>query len=193
MCRPLPPEVFGQPVAPSSSSTSCTTWATRRTVPKPHWGIGIQVDAPLVGQLGVGPARVPGVELHGGHLHRPQHAGQFGDAQFVGVPAVAREVHPDGLHPRRRAVRDPLLVHLLAGHAGREPVQHAGPLAQRPDDAVAHRQVVAGQVQLGLAPGREVHPVRVGDPHRPVPDLEFYRLGHKQNVAAPQVRGLDRG
>ena len=31
MCRPLPPEVFGQPVAPRSSSTSCATCATRRT------------------------------------------------------------------------------------------------------------------------------------------------------------------
>ena len=40
MCMPLPPDVFGQPVAPSSSSTSRATIATRRTVSKPHSGIG---------------------------------------------------------------------------------------------------------------------------------------------------------
>ena len=40
MCRPLPPEVFGQPTAPSSSSTSWATWATRRTRSKSQSGIG---------------------------------------------------------------------------------------------------------------------------------------------------------
>src|SRR5258706_85597 len=40
MCSPLPPEVFGHPTAPSSSSTSCATLATRRTVSNPHCGMG---------------------------------------------------------------------------------------------------------------------------------------------------------
>ena len=40
MCRPLPPDVLGNPVAPSSASTSCATWATRRTVAKSHSGMG---------------------------------------------------------------------------------------------------------------------------------------------------------
>lgn len=39
-CNPRPPEVFGQPTAPSSSSTSCATRATRRTRPNPQSGIG---------------------------------------------------------------------------------------------------------------------------------------------------------
>jgi hypothetical protein len=34
------PDVFGHPTAPSSSSTSRTTSATRRTVSNPHSGIG---------------------------------------------------------------------------------------------------------------------------------------------------------
>ena len=75
---------------------------------------GIQVDAPLVRPFGVGPAGVPRVELDRGHLDRPHDAGQFGDAQLVRVPAVAREAHPHGFQPRRRAVRHPLLMHLLA-------------------------------------------------------------------------------
>ena len=40
MCMPRPPEVFGQPMAPSSSSTSWATAATRRTRAKSHSGIG---------------------------------------------------------------------------------------------------------------------------------------------------------
>ena len=124
---------------------------------------------------------VPWVELHGGHLHRPHDAGQFGHAQFVGMPAIAREVHPHRLQPRRRAVRNPLLVHLLARDSGWEPVHHAGSLAQRAHDAIADRQVVADQVELGLAAGREVHPVRIRDPHRPVPDLKLHVASHKEN------------
>ena len=56
-------------------------------VSNPQSGHRVEVDAPLVGPLGVGPAGVPRVELHGRHLHRPDHAGQLGHAQLVGVPA----------------------------------------------------------------------------------------------------------
>ncbi|GEM_PF-6928332 len=123
------------------------------------------------------------MEFHGRHLHRPHHAGQFGDAQFVGVPAVAGEVHPHRLQPRRRAVRNPLLVYLLPGDPGGEPVHHARPLTQRAHDAIADRQVIADQVELGLATGREVHPARVGDPHRPVPDLKLHLIcGHGKKL-----------
>ena len=80
-------------------------------------GIGIEVDAPLVGLLDVGPPGVPRVELDRRHLHRPDHVGQLGHAQLVGVQAVAGEVDPHRLQPRRRAGRHPLLVDLLAAHA----------------------------------------------------------------------------
>src|SRR6476469_7816022 len=57
----------------------------------------VEVDAPLVGLLGVLAAAVPRVELHGGHLHRPDHAGQLGDAELVGGAVPAREVQLHGL------------------------------------------------------------------------------------------------
>jgi hypothetical protein len=110
------------------------------------------------------------MELHRGHLHRPYHGGQFGHAQLVRDPVIAGEMYPHGLQPRRRAVRNPLLVHFLPGDPGREPVHHARPLPQRPQNAIADRHVVTDQVQLGLPAGREVHPARIGDPHQPVPD-----------------------
>ena len=49
----------------------------------------------------------------------------------------------------------------------REAVQHARPLAQRADDPVADAHVVLGEVELGLAAGREVDAVRARDPHGP--------------------------
>jgi hypothetical protein len=54
-------------------------------------------------------------------------------------------------------------------------VQHAGTLAQRVDDPVADREVVLDEVELGLAPGREVDPVGVGDPDDAVVDLDLDR------------------
>jgi hypothetical protein len=56
-------------------------------------------------------------------------------------------------------------------------VQHARPLEQRVDDAVPDGQVVLDEVHLGLAARREVHAVRVADPHHPVVDLELDRRG----------------
>ena len=43
---------------------------------------------------------------------------------------------------------------------------------------------VADQVELGLAAAREVHPVRIKDPHRPVPDLKLHVPSHKEKLAA---------
>src|SRR5690606_38547491 len=65
----------------------------------------------------------------------------------------------------RGPLRQSLLVHLGAGDALGVAVQHRGPVAQRPQDALADGDVVLRQVELGLATGREVHPVRAGDAH----------------------------
>ena len=116
------------------------------------------------------------MELDGAHLHRPRDVGEPGDAQLVGVQAVAGEVQPHGLDPRWRTARKSLLVHLVPGDAVGEAVQHAGPLAQRVDDAVADREVVVDQVELGLAPGGEVDPLRAGDAHVEAVDVEHDRL-----------------
>jgi hypothetical protein len=136
---------------------------------------GVEVDPPLVRLLGVGPPAVPRVELDGGHLHRPDDAAQLGHAELVGVPVVARKVHPHRLQPRGSAVRHPLLVDLLAGDSLGEPVHHARPLEERAHDAVPDGQVVLDQVQLGLPAGREVLPVRVRHPHDPVVHLDLDR------------------
>ena len=128
------------------------------------------------------------MELDRRHLHRPDHVGRMGHAELVGVAVVAREVHAYGLDPRRGAVRQPLLVDLLAVDAVGEAVQHARPVVERVDDPVGHAQVVVGQVELGLAAGREVDPVRVADLDDPVADLELDPLGRHVGPPGPTLR-----
>ena len=130
-------------------------------------GHRIEVDAPFVGAFHIGAPRVPGVELDRRHLDRPDHAGQLGHAQLVGGAAEAREVEGHGLDPRRGALRQALLVDLLAVDAAREPVQHAGAFPQRAHDPVPDAHVVLRKVELGLPVRGEVDPIGVGDPHGP--------------------------
>ena len=100
---------------------------------------------------------------------------ELGHAQLVGRAPEAREVDVRRLHPRWCAARQPLLVHLVAGQTVRKPVHHARPLPQRVDDAVADALVVPGEVELGVAVGREVHPVRVRDANLAVADRQLDR------------------
>ena len=153
-------------------------------------GHGVQVDAPLVGAFDVGAPGVPRMKLDRGHLHRPDHGCQLGDAELVGMAVVPREAHPHGLHPGRSTTGKPLLVHLLAADPLREPVQHGGPLAQRANDPVAHAEVVLSQVELGLTAGREVDPVRVGDAQAAAGHVQLdcwgaaTRGGHESNLTS---------
>ena len=160
MCSPLPPEVFGQPTAPISSSTSWATWATRRTASKRALGHRVEVDPPLVGPLDVGAPRVPRDGTRPSTSAPPRSRWRARSRT-----ARRRAARTAGSRSRRspptvrRARREPLLVDLLAVDAVGEAVQHARPLAQRADDPVADAQVVAGEVELGLAARREVDPV----------------------------------
>ena len=96
-------------------------------------------------------------------------------AQLVGGAVPAREVHAHRLDPVGRAAGEALLVHLLAGDAGGEAVQHARPVPQRPHRPVGDGDVVLREVELGLAAGREVDAVGVGDPHGAAVDLQLDR------------------
>ncbi len=120
----------------------------------------VEVDPPLVGPLDISATGVPGMELHGRHLHRPDNAGQVRDTQLVGV-AAGREVDTDGVDPIRRSAGKALLMDLLVVDPAREAMEHAWSFAQGADDPIADAHVVARQVELGLAPRREVHAVGV--------------------------------
>ena len=76
------------------------------------------------------------MELHGRHLHCPNDIGWMSHAELIGVPVETREMHPDGLDPGRRSVRQSLLMHLLAIDSIGKAVQHARPVVEGVDDAV---------------------------------------------------------
>ena len=124
-------------------------------------GVGhrVQVDPPLVRMLDVGAPRVPGwnstVDICTAQMTLASSVTHSSSAVRPKRGKVIRTVCSQSGAPRGIA----LLVDLLAVDAAREAVQHARPLAQRADDPVADAHVVAGQVELGLAPRREVHPV----------------------------------
>ena len=110
----------------------------------------VDVDAQLVGMLGVAPSRRPRVEVDDGEVRRPDHLRELGDAELVGVPP-RREGHARRLHPLRPLLGHALLVDRLAGDAVREAAQLRRPLVQRADDALADCDVVLGEVALRLA------------------------------------------
>ncbi len=159
----------------------------------------VEVNAPFVGHFGVRPPAVPRVKLNRRHLHGPDHAGQFGDAQFVSGAAPAREEKLDRLDPWRRPSGQPFLVHLVASESLGETVQHAGTLKQRVDDAGANRQVVVDQIELGRSRVREVDPVGIAYAYDASLNLNFdgRRLGgwHSATLSAatPLGGGLSYG
>ena len=154
----------------------------------------VEVDAPLVGLLGVGAPAVPRVELDRRHLHRPDDARQLGHAQLVGGALPPREEQLDGLDPLGCSGRQALLVHLVARQALGEAVQHARTLEERVDDPVADGEVVVDEVELGRAArrrvgGREVDAVGVGDLDDAVVDLD---LGERRRHVTEPSRARRR-
>ena len=101
-------------------------------------GLGVEVDAQLVGVIDVVVAHRPRVERDRAHLRRPADDGDLGRADLVGVPA-RRERDPRGLDVVRSAPRDALLEERVA----------AALLARREDDArvhaLGHRSSVVGR------------------------------------------------
>ena len=149
----------------------------------------VDVDAQLVGMLGVRPPGRPGVEVDHGQVRRPRNLGELGHAELVGMPS-GRERDARRLDPLGPLLGHALLVDLLALDPVREAAQLGRPLAQRPHDALADREVVADEVALGVPRGREQHLVGVRDLDDTLPDLDLdERRGHRLTVSrASDVR-----
>src|SRR5665647_577027 len=126
----------------------------------------------------------------------PQGAPDYVETSTIGFPsgrtadvggATAWEADGGGLHVVRRPLWDPLLVERVAGgvgagrhlgaleHALGPALQRGGPVQQRAEDPVAHRDEVLHHVELGQAALGEDHPVRAGDAHGPARDVQLHR------------------
>ena len=119
----------------------------------------VEVEAQLVGVLGVVGAVGPDVEAQAGEVDRP------GDVRDVGRHQRSRGRAVDGLdrrrlQPLRRAVGHALLEERRpAGSLGEALHQHR-PAAHRAHERLAHRRVVADEVELRLAALAEEHLAR---------------------------------
>ena len=146
----------------------------------------IQIDAQLVGVLGVGAAHLPWMQRDRAHLRRPHDRRGVGHLQRVGGSS-RRECHPAGLQIVGMMLRHPLLIDLFAVDAVREALQVGRPVAQ----CVQHRAAGQGQVVLDEPPlgavrpeFGEIHLVRVGQPDRDAVDVELFCCGSHIRIPA---------
>ena len=150
-------------------------------------GLRVDVDAQLVGMLGVGAPRGPGVEVDHGEVRGPRDLRQLGHAELVGVtPRGERDARR--LDPLRALLGHALLVDLLALDPVGEAAQLRRSLAQRAHDPLADREVVADEVALRVPRRREQHLVGVRDLDDTLPDLDLdERRGHALTVSGPAI------
>ena len=137
---------------------------------------GIEVDAQLVGVVGIARTDRPRVEAEAADVDRPQEMGEVGDHERARFGAVGR-ADDGGGQPVRRAVGHALLEERRTARAVREALHQHRSIAHGAQHGVADRHVEPDEVELGLAPRREEHLVRAGDrdlarPPPPPPRLQ---------------------
>ena len=87
---PCLPVVFGKPTMPSSSSSARTRCGDRARVLEVGAGSRVEVDAELVGVLGIVGARGPHVEAEAAEVHGPRDVREVGDHERARRRAVGR-------------------------------------------------------------------------------------------------------
>lgn len=137
-------------------------------------GLRVEVDAQLVGVVGVGAPYRPGVEGERAEVGRPQDGREFGGADLVGRPA-AGEGDPGGGDPVGEVLRGPFLVEEVTVDAVHEALEGGRSVPQGAGDPGAHGEEVLGDVPLRVALLREVHLVRAGQPYRPPVRIQLHR------------------
>jgi hypothetical protein len=163
-------------------------------------GLRVEVQAQLVGVVGIVGAVGPDVEAQAGQVDRP------GDVRDVGRHERSRRRAVDRLdrrrlQPLRRVVRYALLEERGAAGALREALHEHRPAAHRAHERLGRRGVVAHEVELGLAALGEEHLGRAGDPHLATGKLEDLGVvaGHERygacgSLTAPRLgAGADGG
>ena len=133
--------------------------------------LGVEVEAQLVGVLGVVGAVRPDVEAQAGEVHRPRDVRDVGGHERPRRRAVDR-LHGRRLQPVRRVLRHALLEERRAARALREALHEHRPAAHRAHQRLGDRRVVADEVELRLAALGEQDLVRARDPHLAPGELE---------------------
>ena len=160
MWMPRPPDVFGKPRVAEVVEQDARLGGDAHGVGEVGAGLGVEVDAQLVGMVDVLVAHRPRMERDGAHLRRPADDGDLGRADLVGVPA-RRERDPRGLDVVGGSARDALLEEGVAAallprrehdarvHALGPPLERRRTPRERAHDPVLDGEVVLDDVELG--------------------------------------------
>lgn len=138
-------------------------------------GLGVEVDAHLVGVVGVGAPDRPGVEGERAEVGGPDDGGHLRGADLVGRAATGEGDAGRG-DPFGEVLRGTLLVEELALDPVHEALEGGRPVAQGAGDAGPHSQEVLGHVPLGVTLLREVDLVRTGQPDGPSARVQLHRF-----------------
>ena len=127
------------------------------------------------------------MESETAEVHRPCEVRKVVDDEGPRRRAV-RRADDGGTEPRRCVLGNPLLEERRPGRAVRVALHEDGPPSHRAHDRLADREVVAQQIQLGLAPLGKQHLARAREPQLVAVDLELDRVlraRHGQTVSPP--------
>jgi hypothetical protein len=140
-------------------------------------GRRVEVDAQLVGVLGIGGLRGPHMETETAEVHRPQHVGEVGRDQRLRGGSV-RGADDGRLQPLGVGVRHPLLEEgRPPGTVGEALEQHRPP-SHGPQQRLLDGLVVADEVELGVTALGEEHLARAGDRQLAPGCLDNHRVVH---------------
>ena len=144
---------------PSSSSRVRTCPAADADLVESDAGLGVEVDAELVGVRRIVRLVRPQVETEAAQVDRPQDVRDVGHHQGVGPGAVGggdvRRLEPVG-----GILRDALLEERVLARAVGESLQQGGPTCRDATQHVPDLDVIRGQVDIWWPRSRESRPCR---------------------------------
>ena len=136
-----------------------------------HAGLRVEVDAQLVGVLGIGGDVGPDVEAETAEVHRPHDVREVGGDEGLRRRAV-RCADGRRLEPLGHVLRHALLEERRPGRAVGEPLHEHRSSAHRAQEWFLDCAVVLDEVELGLAAFGEHDLARARESHRPPRHLE---------------------
>ena len=188
---PREPDVFGQPTRPDRLERLAGDQRHLADLRPADARDRVEVDPQLVGVVEVVGADRVRVEVDAAEVHDPGEPGRVVDHDLVGRPP-RRERQLDGPIQAGRLSGRPLLEEELPRGAVDEALERHRPAAGAAQRAVRDGEVVADEVELGVAGLREVDLVRVGDRDLAAADPEdLLRVGmperYRGRLRAPRV------
>ena len=143
-------------------------------------GNRIEIDAQLVGVIEILGADRMRMQLDAREVRHPGERGRIARHHFF-RGAARRKFQRHHFDPLRPRFRRALLIEKFLADAVGVAHQHVRAAAGAAQRAFGHREVVANQVELGVARFWEQHLVRIGDRHFPAVDRQdlAFRLRHR--------------